>query len=152
MLKRLALSVAFILLLEACGESGYAEIPIEKEPTKATAAQQERYGVDDDTLVLLELLPTSYRFQTGPYGGFHYQPYELVFDCEGYLPVQENYEYKKFLRPQGQAVGHAADCPSGHRPQGFTREPGSGDVVWVGVIDSENDDWGILVVATEKDG
>ena len=152
MLKRLALIAAFVLLLGACGgESGYADVPVEKEPTRATAAQQERYGVDGDTRVLLELLPSSYKHQTGPSGAFRYQPYELVFDCEGYLQVQEHYEYKKFLRPQAETNANSADCPSGRRARGLQREPGEGDVVWVGVVDSENDDWGVLVVASAGD-
>lgn len=42
-----------------------------------------------DTLVLLELMRSSYKHATGPPGAFRYQPYHLVFDCEGYLQVQE---------------------------------------------------------------
>jgi hypothetical protein len=149
-LKRIATFLVALGLLGACGQTGYADIPVEREVTRATAAQQERYGVSADTRVLLELLPSSYKHETGPSGGFHYQPYELVFDCKGYLQVQEHHEYRKFLRPQAQGNAEAAYCPSGRRGSGLRKEPKRGDDVWIGVVDSENDNWGVLVVATDK--
>ena len=67
MLTRMAL-FTLVTLMTACGTSGYADIPIEEKPTRATAAQQERYGVAEETLVLLELLPSSYKHDIGPAG------------------------------------------------------------------------------------
>lgn len=150
MLTRMAL-FTLVTLMTACGTSGYADIPIEEKPTRATAAQQERYGVAEETLVLLELLPSSYKHDIGPAGGFHYRPYELVFDCEGPLQVQEDHEYRRLLRPQHQGHAERAECPSGRRAGGLRNEPSRGDEIWVSVVESENDDWGILVVAADAD-
>ena len=68
----------------------------------------------------------------------------------GYLQVQEHYEFRKFLRPKAETHADSAECPSGRRSRGLEREPGRGDLVWISVVDSENDNWGVLVVATGK--
>ena len=152
MLKALVAAVVIAVSVGSCGgESGYADVPVEEKPTRATQAQQDRYGVDAGTLVLLELLPSSYEHETGPSGAFLYRPYRLVFDCDGYLQVQEHYEYRRFLRDKAETYADSAPCPSGRKERGLEKEPGDGDEVWISVVDSENDDWGVLVVATDSD-
>ena len=144
MLSRRLVRIAAVILAAGCaGRSAYADVPVAGEPRPATVAQQQRYGVPAGTLVLLELLPTSYRFETGPAGAFRFRPYRMIARCQGRLQIQENREYD---RDQGEDVGSTASCTT-PMMSGFGSVPALGSEVVLGVIESENDRWGILVVA-----
>lgn len=147
----LALATA-LLLLAACGRSGFADVPVQDEPAPATPEQQRCYGVPPGTLVLIELLPTSFKHEVGPSGRFRYRPYELRARCSGWVRVQEAWEYWTLRRPfrlQGDTVGRRADCRE-TMERGLSLEPDRGDIVTLSVIDADNPDWGILVVALEE--
>ena len=143
-LRRRFLLIAVLVLAAGCaGKSGYADVPLAGDPRPATVAQQQRYGVPAGTLVLLELLPTSYRHETGPAGAFRFRPYQIIARCQGHLQIHENREYGG---DQGEGVGSPASCTTPMN-SGFQSQPARGSKIVLVVIDSDNPLWGVLVVA-----
>lgn len=151
LLTRAASLLVLFALLAACSRSPYADVPVQDNPTLATGEQQELYGIPSGTLVLLELLPTSFQDPTVPRhraGGFTYMPYNLYVKCTDFIQLQEVREYSRFLQRKVDAVGRAAPCPKGTMERGLPEEPDQGDVLYLIAIDYAGD-WGVLVVATD---
>src|SRR4051794_36880272 len=112
-----------------CSRSGYRNIPLQQQASTATPQQQVEYGVSPRAQVLLEILPTSYRHETGPAGAFHYRPYEVVARCATSLVIEENWEYRRWLRNQSESAARTVHCQTGPTESALAQRPSRGDVV-----------------------
>lgn len=151
MLKRpTLLAITLLVVAGACARSAYRDIPVSEAAQPATAAQQETYGVPEGTMVLLEVTASSHQHETGPSGAIRYEPYKIKVRCTSRLQLMEIREYRSFGRLQSDSISRAADCPADSFTAGFDREPTDGDTIHFVALDPPRDDWGVLVIANDK--